>query len=39
MVQRTDAEAKRAKLKTWLTSRLPMAKELSISPLVKAKSG
>jgi len=39
MVQRTDAEAKRDKLQTWLASKLPMANELSISPLVKAKSG
>jgi aminoglycoside phosphotransferase (APT) family kinase protein len=39
MVQRTDAEAKRDKLQTWLTSKLPSAQSLSISPLVKAKSG
>jgi len=39
MVQRTDAEAKRDKLQTWLASKLPMAKELSISPLVKASTG
>jgi len=39
MVQRTDAESKRAKLQTWLTSKLPSAQGLSISPLVKAKSG
>jgi aminoglycoside phosphotransferase (APT) family kinase protein len=39
MVQRTDAEAKRDKLQTWLTSKLPAAEALSISPLEKATSG
>jgi aminoglycoside phosphotransferase (APT) family kinase protein len=39
MVQRTDAEEKRDKLQTWLTSKLPSAQSLSISPLVKASTG
>jgi len=39
MVQRTDTEAKRDKLQTWLTSKLPSAEDLSISPLVKASTG
>jgi len=39
MVQRTDAEAKRDKLQTWLTSKLPSAEDISISPLIKASTG
>jgi aminoglycoside phosphotransferase (APT) family kinase protein len=39
MVQRTDAELKRGKLQTWLASKMPSAKDISISPLVKATSG
>src|SRR4030042_1212750 len=39
MVQRTDAEAKRGKLQTWLVSKMPSAEALSISPLVKVTSG
>ena len=39
MVQRTDAEAKRDKLQTWLASKLPSAEDISISPLVKLSSG
>ena len=39
MVQRTDAEVKRDKLQTWLSSKLPSAQDISISPLVKASTG
>ena len=39
MVQRTDPQAKRAKLEAWLRNKLPSAENITVSPLVKAAGG
>ncbi|MFA4835015.1 MAG: phosphotransferase family protein [Dehalococcoidia bacterium] len=39
MLQETDLRSREAKLKVWLESKLPQAKNLSISPLEKASAG
>jgi aminoglycoside phosphotransferase (APT) family kinase protein len=39
MVQRTDPQIKRAKLESWLKSKLPAAESISVGPLEKAPGG
>ena len=39
MIPRMDSEAKKVKLKEWLRTKLPLAKDLSITPLEKATGG